>query len=580
MDHQESTMSNMDTHIAPGGMAASIGTGSSSEPQPGKPPIQDAATTPSLSMMGMDREESAKSPGAHATVEFLMRRMHHKGDLPAFSNHIAEINGKLSSLTAINYSSVGDLAKIILKDFSLTNKLLRVVNSALYATLSGKVMTISKAVFLLGFDKVRMIAAALMIYEHLQNKTQARELKEVAIASYMSGIIAVGVAENMRRGEREEAFICAMLYNLGKMLVICYLPEEYGEIENRTVQKGIDEGKASKSVLGVTYNELGMAISRAWNFPDKIVRSMDSVPPGVIESPKTEQEILRNIASYSNDLLSTALKAEDADLSELMSDLSKRYHNSITIPVEQMESLIESAAAKIDDYSDIVRADRNTSSFMKKLLQTRQQPLRESSGSSAATHQHHQPLCPPVAASPASKSEDFSGEQQTGILKKGIHEIAEVIKEGRNLSDVIYMIIETMYRGFELSRVIFCLRDATRAKMVARFGLGENADELARQFHFQIAKSRDVFNIAISQAKGILIDDAAAPNISRNLPKWYRESIAAPSFFIYPLFFKGECIGMFYADKKDQGIMLTEVQRIHMEDLRNMAIQALTKKYR
>jgi HD-like signal output (HDOD) protein len=508
-----------------------------------------------------------------------MRRMHHKGDLPAFSNHIAEINSKLSSLTAINYSSVGDLAKIILKDFSLTNKLLKVVNSALYATLSGKVMTISKAVFLLGFDKVRMIAAALMIYEHLQNKTQTKELKEVAIASYMSGVVAAGVAEKMKRSDREEAFICAMLYNLGKMLVICYLPEEFGEIEDRTRQKGMDEGKASKSVLGITYNELGMAVSRAWNFPDKIVRSMDSVPPGVIESPKTEQEFLRNIANYSNELLNTALKDDDMDRSELMSDLSKRYHNGIPIPVEQMESLIESAAAKIDDYSDIVRTDRNTSSFVKKLLQTRQAPLRESSRSNSATHQHHQPLRPPVAASPASTLEDTSGGQRTSILTKNIHEIGEVIKDSHNLSDVIYMIIETMYRGFELNRVIFCLRDATRVEMVARFGLGENADQLARQFHFQIAKSPDVFNIAISQAKGIIIDDAAAPNISRNLPKWYRDSIAAPSFLIYPLLFKSECIGMFYADKKEKGSMLTEVQRSRMEDLRNMAIQALTKKY-
>lgn len=573
-------MDSMDTHITLGGMAAIIGTESRSEPQPGKSSVEDAVTTPAPNILVTDRDEAAKSPGAHATVEFLMRRMHHKGDLPSFSNHIAEINSKLSSLTAINYSSVGDLAKIILKDFSLTNKLLKVVNSALYATLSGKVMTISKAVFLLGFDKVRMIAAALMIYEHLQNKTQAKELKEVAIASYMSGVIAVGVAENMKRSDREEAFICAMLYNLGKMLVICYLPEEYGEIEDRTRQRGIDAGKASKSVLGVTYNELGMAISRAWNFPDKIVRSMDSIPRGVIEPPKTEQEILQNIANYSNELLNTAMNAEDTNRSELMSDLSKRYHNGIPILVEQMESLIESAAAKIDDCSDIVHADRNTSSFMKKLLQTRQRPLRESSGNSAATHQHHQPLCPPVAASPASISEDLSGEQRTGILTKGIHEIAEVIKDSRNLSDVIYMIIETMYRGFALTRVFFCLRDATRLKMVARFGLGENADELARQFHFQIAKSPDVFNIAISQAKGIIIDDAAAPNISRNLPKWYRDSIAAPSFLIYPLLFKGECIGMFYADKKEKGIMLTEVQRRHMEDLRNMAIQALTKKYR
>ena len=39
---------------------------------------------------------------------------------------------------------MGDLAKIILKDFSLTNKLPKVVKSALYAILSDKVMTKTK----------------------------------------------------------------------------------------------------------------------------------------------------------------------------------------------------------------------------------------------------------------------------------------------------------------------------------------------------------------------------------------------------------------------------------------------------
>ena len=226
----------------------------------------------------------------HSTVEFLMRRMRHKGDLPAFSEHIIEINSKLSSLTAITFSSAGDLSKIILKDFSLTNKLLKVVNSALYATLSGKVATVSKAVLLLGFEKIRMIAVTLMIFEHLQNKTQATELKEAAIGSFMSGLIAMDVADNMKLGGKEEVFICAMLHSLGKMLAICYLPEEHAEIKKRMTERGFDEAMASRSVLGVTYNDLGMAVSRSWNFPDKIVRSMEVPPAGVITPPRTEHE--------------------------------------------------------------------------------------------------------------------------------------------------------------------------------------------------------------------------------------------------------------------------------------------------
>ncbi len=523
-----------------------------------------------------DHDQSERTSGqVHGTVEFLMRRMRHRGDLPAFSEHIAEINGKLSSLTAINYSSVGDLAKIILKDFTLTNKLLRVVNSALYSTLSGKVMTISKAVFLLGFDKVRMISAALMVFEHLQDKTQAAELKEVAVSSFMSGVIAMSVAENLKHTEKEEAFICAMLHNLGKMLVICYLPEEYTEVKRRMTAGRSDEDTASKIVLGVSYSELGMAVSRSWNFPDKIIRSMEYPLPGAAEAPKTEHELLRDISHYSNDLLDALMDSGKTSRKEVLSELSRRYCHSIHLAEEKMETIIDEAVAKIDDYPFVVRSERTIDTFKKRLTEARKEPSNDYEDSVHAPG--NRPEYTGTERQDACK-QGPKDERLTGIVTSGIQEIAEVIKSGRNLNEVIYMIIETMYRGFEFTHVLFCIRDVTKGRMVARFGLGENADELVRHFHFRVERAPDIFNIAISQAKGIIIDDAATASISRNMPPWYKDSIAAPSFLIYPLLYRGECIGMFYADRKDKGILLTEGQRSCMEELRGLAVQAITQK--
>jgi HD-like signal output (HDOD) protein len=526
-----------------------------------------------------ERTEEEIAGRTHSTVEFLMRRMRHQGDLPAFSENIIEINRKLSSLTAITFSSAGDLSKIILKDYSLTNKLLKVVNSALYATLSGKVATVSKAVILLGFEKMRMIAVTLMIFEHLQNRTQAAELKEAALGSCMSGMIAMDVADNMKLGGREEAFICAMLRNLGKMLAICYLPEEHAEIKKRMAGNGFDEAVASRSVMGITYTGLGMAVSRSWNFPEKIVRSMEAPPDGVIAPPRTENEVLRNLSNYSNDLLSCFMNTRDDERTAALSDMSIRYHSSIPLPVEQMESVITSAVTKIDTYSDIIRMDRKSSAFMKKLLQPSPGRLREPDEAKAAGN----PQRRTVSAMPlpdASRPSETVREQQAAILDDGLHEIADVMTGSYSLGDVIYMILETIYRGFEFNRVIFCLMDATKSKMVARFGLGENADEMVKHFQFLTGRSSDIFNVGISQAKGIIIDDATAPNIIRNIPEWYREIIGAPSFLIYPLTVKGGCIGMLYADRKEKGRLLTDEQMNYMESLRDRAVEAITNKHR
>ena len=525
----------------------------------------------------------------HSTVEFLMRRMRHQGDLPAFSEHIVEINTKLSSLTAITFSSAGDLAKIILKDYSLTNKLLKVVNSALYVTLSGKVATVSKAVLLLGFDKIRMIAATLLIFEHLQGKAQAKELKEIAMSSCMSGLIAMDVADSMKLGEKEEVFICAMLHSLGKMLAICYLPEEHAEIKRRMVQKELDETQASRSVMGVTYIDLGMAVSRSWNFPDKIVRSMEAPPAGVIAQPRTESEVLRNLSYYSNELFNCFIKTQDDDRTAALSDLSIRYQNSIPLPVEQMASVLVSSMDNMDAYSDIVRVDRKSSSVLKDLmqrLQSKDQPEKRVESPRRQTGERNaakssEPRNSPAAPEPAaSMPPDGVEEPPADILADGLREMADVMAGDYILSDVIYMILETMYRGFEFQRAIFCLMDKAKSKMTARFGLGENADEIVKRFQFLTGQSNDIFNVGISQAKGLVIHDATAPNIFRNIPEWYQKIVAAPSFLIYPLTVNKGCIGMFYADRKERGALLTEEQLDYMDKLRNLAIDAILKKHR
>jgi len=537
----------------------------------------------------MSPEERTEKVGEkRSTVEFLMRRMRHKGDLPAFSEHIVEINSKLSSLTAITFSSAGDLAKIILKDYSLTNKLLKVVNSALYVTQSGKVATVSKAVLLLGFEKIRMIAATLLIFEHLQSKAQAKELKEMAIGSCMSGLIAMDVADNMKLGGKEEVFICAMLHSLGKMLAICYLPEEHAEIKKRMAQKGFDEAMAAQSVMGVTYTDLGMAVSRSWNFPDKIVQSMETPPAGVIAQPRTENELLRNLSNYANDLFSCFVNTQDDGLTTALSDMSIRYQNSIPLPVEQMESVITSSMTKIDTYSDIIRTDRKSSVFLKELIQRRQsqhqqnkprESQRKDADEVKAAGNPEPQTAPAIPPSTVSLPTEKVKEPPADILADGLSEIADVMAGNYSLSDVLYMILETMYRGFEFSRVIFCLMDTAKSKMAARFGLGENADDIVKRFQFLTGKNNDIFNVGISQAKGLAINDAAAPNIFRNIPEWYQKIVGAPSFLIYPLTVKGGCIGMFYADKKEKGRLLTDEQMDYMEKLRNMTIEAITKKH-
>jgi HD-like signal output (HDOD) protein len=98
------------------------------------------------------------SPG-----EILLERISRNSDFPTFSKYITELNRKISSQA--KYSSASDLSNTILKDYALTSKLLKSVNSAYYSTTGGKISTVTRAVVLLGYEKVRLATTNLLLFD-------------------------------------------------------------------------------------------------------------------------------------------------------------------------------------------------------------------------------------------------------------------------------------------------------------------------------------------------------------------------------------------------------------------------------
>jgi len=83
---------------------------------------------------------------AKETRERLFDRIRQDSEFPAMSQTVTLLN----KLESSNDSSSDALSNIILTDFALTLKILRLVNSVGYLQF-GEVTTISRAIMLLGF---------------------------------------------------------------------------------------------------------------------------------------------------------------------------------------------------------------------------------------------------------------------------------------------------------------------------------------------------------------------------------------------------------------------------------------------
>ena len=199
------------------------------------------------------------SDARQSTIDFLLRRMRHKSDFPALSESVSTIN----KIAGSDKETISNLSNSILKDFSLTNKILRLVNSVYYRQAGGgSISTISRAVLVLGFDAVRNIAITVMLFEHLQNKNNANQLKEDFLRANLAAILAKDIGEQSSVRDVEQVFICSMFHNLGRLLSQFYFPDESEEIKRTMEQRPCSEDVAAVQVLGLTFEELGIGIAR------------------------------------------------------------------------------------------------------------------------------------------------------------------------------------------------------------------------------------------------------------------------------------------------------------------------------
>jgi serine/threonine protein kinase len=516
---------------------------------------------------------------SHSTLEFLLRRIRHKSDFPSFSRNIMEIN-KRASNSGTNYSSALGLAKVILKDYSLTSKLLKLVNSAFYGQFARTVTTISRAVVVLGFEQVRLAATSLILFEHLRNKSQALELKDAAISSFMSGIIAKDLAAKADVKEVEELFICSMLHNLGQHLALFYFPEEYGRITNLTAQKGLEEDAASRAVLGISYEDLGIGVAKTWEFPDKIVQSMRSLPKGKIKRAKSAAEKLQSLAGFSNELCAIIATKGGKERDSALAALLSRYESTVPVSESQISRLLQGAWEKVEGYSDILGIDPKKSPFLRQVAThakaQKDTALPEDKDAKPAVQKEEvtPERCPEIVIE-EHIADTEEGKDAESILISGIQEVTNTLLEDYALNDVLTMLLETMYRGFGFQRVILCFRDKNNMRMGARLGFGNDIDRIIERFSFKIEDTSDVFNLALQKMKDLSIEDANDERIRRGIPEWFAEIISSPAFVLYPINVGKIPLGLIYADRETKGPVITGNQLKLMKTLCNQAILAI-----
>jgi serine/threonine protein kinase len=524
--------------------------------------------------LNADAANTGTEKSKAGTLDFLLRRMRHKSDFPALSATISAIN----RASASEDENVNILTKHILRDFALTSKLLKMVNSAYFGAFGGTISTISKAVVIMGFDRIRNAAITLMLFEHLQNRAQATRLKEDLVASYFSGTLARQLVVKTGLRNLEEAFICATFHNLGRLLTSFYFPEEDRQIQRLIRQKEVDEMQASVQVLGVSFEELGIGVAKVWNFPARLIQSMRHFKEDEVVRAETDEAKLRALANFSARVCDSMRELDEQTCEAKIKEIVRKFDGTLGIGTKLLASSIKQCSEELAKDAVTLNMNVKGSAFLAGTALASEQPVAAEPEPDPVTEvksvieetRFEMPLAP-EAEPPTTES------QRKATLLGGIQDITTSLMGEFNLNDILREILETLYRGIGFTRVLLFVRDPSGGALRPRFGLGDNIDEIiAGDFSITLGVARDVFQAAVANGADVFIENVNAEAIHKHVPQSYRKAIPASSFALFPIIVKGKAVGLLYGDSDlENAIRFSAEELALLKTLRNQAVIAI-----
>jgi len=188
-------------------------------------------------------------------------------DLPTLPRTVL----KITELVNDPKSSAKDLARVITDDQVLTARLLKLVNSSFYG-FPQRISTITGAIVLLGFDAIRSLLLTTCVFDLFAGRNREKRQYQERFWDHSLGC-AVGakvIGNYLRHDKIEELFVSGLLHDIGKIVEMMFLGDEFSKVSDAVNQENILITTAENKVLGYNHTEVGQLLAEEWNLPVKL----------------------------------------------------------------------------------------------------------------------------------------------------------------------------------------------------------------------------------------------------------------------------------------------------------------------
>ena len=477
--------------------------------------------------------------GRAKEIEARIRAIQGHRDFPALSDQIREV----VRVTQDDDADFDRLADLVIRNYGLTLKVLRTVNSVHYNRSGQTILSVTRAVLLLGVRTVRELAASFLLFDHYQR--QSPELKQLMLLSMVTACHAERLAGLGRDAHPDEAYVCGMFRNLGEVLIAHHFPDDYARIQVDMRETGGVGADSAARLLGFRYEELGAAMARYWGMP-LVGQSMLPMGTGTA---------LRSATEIGHQLTALVYRGPTAATDEQIRRLLGRFQRELPVTPDLVSGLIQSAAAEVRKLFVGMGATRGDLELLGR-------------GDPPATDE------PPPAA-PAPRGFDFAT-----VREARDHLLAEVAAVANgpdfDLHRCLLILLEALQRGGPFDRALFCVVDADRDEVRARLSFGSETAELIESFRFPVGGQRNPIGAALLDREPVFVVAASAHPREQRIAKL----LGAAAYGVLPLVVEGKAIGCLYCDRRTAAAPPDPASLIFLGRVQAIAQQAIERSRR
>ena len=178
---------------------------------------------------------------------------------------------KLISISSNEEIGMKDIADLISKDASLSAKVLKIANSALY-NLPCKISTIHQAASRLGMNAIRNLTLS---FSFLSVKTKSKKdvfnYEKFWEQSLSSAVAAKLIMAEIVKSDWEEVFIAGLLQDIGELIIALSLPQHYEQVLLGVSHSEKDIVEIEQQIIGADHAFIGYEVTKNWGFPAQLL---------------------------------------------------------------------------------------------------------------------------------------------------------------------------------------------------------------------------------------------------------------------------------------------------------------------